>query len=169
MGLDFEIRLKVVEEEYPKSLKGSAISDFLAELKATPFKGTLAENEILITSDTVVWYKGNSLAKPSGKKEAIKMLKELSGDWHQVITSVTFTTDTSQKTVNHSTLVKFKNLNEAEIEYYVETFEPFDKAGAYGIQEWIGLIGIEEIRGAYTNVVGLPTHLVYKTLMSMVG
>ncbi len=169
MGLDFEIRLKQVEEVYPSSLKGSEISDYLAELKASAFDGSLVNKDILITSDTVVWYKGKSLAKPADKKEACEMLTELSNDWHNVITSVSFTTTTSQKTVNHKTRVKFKALAKDEIQYYVERYKPFDKAGGYGIQEWIGLIGIEEIQGSYTNVVGLPTQLVYKTLMSMVS
>lgn len=168
MGLDFEVRLKEVEEVYPKSLQGSEISDFLAELKASAFKGTLNENEIVITSDTVVWYQGKSLAKPADKDQAIEMLQELSDDWHEVITSVSFTTDSTQKTVNHTTKVKFKPLSDDEIHFYVENYEPYDKAGGYGIQEWIGLIGIEKIQGAYTNVVGLPTQLVYKTLMNMV-
>jgi len=169
MGLDFEIRLKQVEEVYPSSLQGSEISDYLAELKADAFDGSLEDNDILITSDTVVWYKGKSLAKPTDIKEACDMLTELSNDWHDVITSVSFKTSTSQKTVNHTTKVKFKALAPDEIRYYVEGYKPFDKAGGYGIQEWIGLIGIEEIQGSYTNVVGLPTQLVYKTLMHMVS
>jgi septum formation protein len=169
MGLDFEIRLKTVDEVYPETLRGSDISDYLAKLKASVFKGKLEHNEILITSDTVVWYQGKSLAKPANDQEAVEMLQELSDDWHDVITSVSFTTNTHQTTVNHTTKVKFKALSKEEIEYYVEKYKPFDKAGGYGIQEWIGLIGIEEIHGAYTNVVGLPTQLVYKTLMHMVN
>ncbi len=169
MGLDFEIRVKSINEVYPETLKGGEISDYLAVLKASALKNDLVNNEILITSDTVVWYNGKSLAKPADKKEALEMLEELSGDWHSVITSVAFTTNTSQKVVNHTTKVKFKELTKEEIEYYIENFKPFDKAGAYGIQEWIGLIGIEEIQGAYTNVVGLPTQLVYKTLIEMVA
>ena len=169
MGLDFEIRVKQVEEVYPSSLKGSQISDFLAELKASAFDGSLVNREILITSDTVVWYKEKSLAKPADIKEACEMLTALSNDWHDVITSVSFTTKTSQNTVNHTTRVKFKALTKNEIKYYVKKYKPFDKAGGYGIQEWIGLIGIEEIQGSYTNVVGLPTQLVYKTLMAMVS
>ena len=169
MALDFEIRLKQIEEVYPSSLKGSEISDYLAELKASAFDGSLAHKDILITSDTVVWYKGKSLSKPENIEDACEMLTALSNDWHDVITSVSFTTTTSQKTVNHKTSVKFKALTKNEIQYYVEKYKPFDKAGGYGIQEWIGLIGIEEIQGSYTNVVGLPTQLVYKTLMNMVS
>ncbi len=168
MGLNFEIRFKPVKEVYPKSLKGSEISDYLAERKASAFDGFLTHKDILITSDTVVWYKGKSLAKPADIKEACEMLTALSNDWHDVITSVSFTTNSSQKTVNHTTRVKFKALTKNEIQYYVEKYKPFDKAGGYGIQEWIGLIGIEEIQGSYTNVVGLPTHLVYKTLKEMI-
>ncbi|MDT7830106.1 Maf-like protein [Pricia sp. S334] len=168
LGLDFEIRLKPVEEVYPKKLRGSAISDYLAELKASAFEGSLASDEILITSDTVVWHNHKSLAKAKDAEEAHSMLKTLSGDWHEVITSVCFTTRTGQKTVNHSTKVKFRVLSEEEIRFYVKNYRPFDKAGAYGIQEWIGLIGIEKIEGSYFNVVGLPTHLVYESLLEIV-
>lgn len=168
MGLDFEVRIKSVEEIYPTALTGSEISDYLAALKASAFEGSLANNEILITSDTVVWYENESLAKAANAKEAFKMLRKLSDDWHEVITSVCFTTTKKQITVNNITKVKFKNLTDDEIDYYITNYEPYDKAGAYGIQEWIGLIGIEEIEGSYTNVVGLPTQLVYKTLTALV-
>jgi len=169
MDLDFETRLKPVEEVYPDELLGSAISDYLAQLKASAFEGTLANNEILITSDTVVWYKNTSLAKAKDTEEAVAMLETLSGNWHEVITSVCFTTPDHQRTVNRTTKVKFKQLTKAEIHFYVDNYKPFDKAGAYGIQEWIGLIGIERIEGSYANVVGLPTHLVYETLADMVS
>lgn len=168
MDLEFEIRLKEVDEVYPPSLKGSGISDYLAELKAKALQDSLTDKEILITSDTVVWHKGVSLAKPADKEEAVSMLKTLSNGWHDVITSVSFTTQTVQKTVNHTTSVKFKDLSLDEILYYIENYHPYDKAGGYGIQEWIGLIGIEEIKGSHSNVVGLPAHLVYETLMNMV-
>jgi septum formation protein len=118
----------------------------------------------VITSDTVVWHNGKSLAKAASDAEAREMLHRLSGDWHDVITSVCFTTEKKQLTKNNCTRVKFKKLETEEIEHYVSKYKPFDKAGAYGIQEWIGLIGIEEIRGSYTNVVGLPTQMVYETL-----
>lgn len=164
-GVDFEIRLKPVEEVYPENLQGPQISDFLAELKASAFDGTLKKNEILITSDTVVWLKGESLAKASNQQEAFDMLTKLSNNWHEVITSVCLKTTISQQTVNATTSVKFKKLTPDEIYFYIEKYEPFDKAGAYGIQEWIGAIGIEEINGSYNTVVGLPTHLVYNTLL----
>ena len=168
LGLDFQIQLKPIEEVYPDELIGFEISDFLAELKASAFEGDLNPKEILITSDTVVWHNNCSLAKAADSSEAYQMLKTLSDDWHEVITSVTFTTYKTQKTVKSTTKVKFKKLTDDEIWFYIKTHNPFDKAGAYGIQDWIGLIGIEEIKGSYTNVVGLPTHLVYKTLMNMV-
>jgi len=169
LQIDFEVRLKSVDEIYPEELQGSEISDYLAELKASAFKDNLSADEILITSDTVVWYENKSLAKASNDSEAFQMLKTLSADWHEVITSVSFTTSIEQKTVNHSTKVKLAELSDDEIWFYIHNYKPFDKAGAYGIQEWIGLIGIEEIKGSYTNVVGLPTHLVYKTLIEMAG
>ncbi|MCK0189060.1 Maf-like protein [Arenibacter sp. F20364] len=169
MGLDFKVHPIHLDEIYPDHLKGAEISDYLAELKAKGFNNKLGAMDILITSDTVVWHNNKSLAKPADLQEAFAMLKTLSNDWHQVITSVCFTTKGQQKTVNHCTKVKFKELTDWEIKYYIQNYNPFDKAGGYGIQDWIGLIGIEEIQGSYTNVVGLPTQLVYKTLMAMVG
>lgn len=167
LGLDFEVRPKSVEEIYPETLQGREISEYLAELKATPFKNELEPDHIVLTSDTVVWHNNTSLAKAAGKEEAFNMLRTLSGDWHEVITSVCFTTMDAQKTVSCTTKVKLKDFSDDEINYYIESCQPFDKAGAYGIQEWIGMIGISEIQGSYTNVVGLPTHLVYKTLMEL--
>ncbi|WP_425236844.1 Maf-like protein [Ulvibacterium sp.] len=169
LGLDFEIRLRPIEEKYPQELKGPEISDYLAQLKAAAFTGELKPNEILITSDTVVWHNEKSLAKPINTTDAFAMLKTLSGDWHEVITSVCFTTTSKQKIVTETTRVKFKKLTDEEIQFYVNTYKPFDKAGGYGIQDWIGLIAIKKIKGSYTNVVGLPTHMVYKTLTDMVG
>ena len=168
MDLDFEVRIKSVDEIYPSELKGAEISDYLAKLKAEVFKPDLQPKDILITSDTVVWHNNESLAKAEDSTEAESMLKKLSGDWHQVISSVCFTT-TKRQIIQHSiTEVKFKDLSKDEIQHYIKEYQPYDKAGAYGIQEWIGLIGIEEIKGSYTNVVGLPTQLVYKTLLQLV-
>lgn len=167
LGLDFEVRPKSVDEIYPEHLQGREISEYLAQLKATPFKQELQPKEIVLTSDTVVWHKGASLAKAATPQEAFEMLHTLSGDWHDVITSVCFTALDFQKTVSAVTEVKFKEFSDEEINYYIEQCQPFDKAGAYGIQEWIGMIGISEIKGSYTNVVGLPTHLVYNTLMNL--
>nr|WP_297782821.1 Maf-like protein [uncultured Allomuricauda sp.] len=167
LGLDFEVRPKSVEEVYPEALQGKEISEYLAKLKATPFLKELEPNQIVITSDTVVWHNNTSLAKAADKAEAIEMLRTLSGHWHEVITSVCFSTKDAQKTVSGVTRVRLKDFSDDEINYYIDTCQPFDKAGAYGIQEWIGMIGITEIQGSYTNVVGLPTDLVYKTLMEL--
>lgn len=162
LGVDFEIRLKPIEEEYPNRLKHFEISDYLAQLKALPFKNDLKENDILITSDTIVWHNGKALGKPSDKAEAFAMIKSLSNTSHEVITSVCFTTSTFEKTLNDTTKVTFKELTDEEINYYINTFKPFDKAGAYGVQEWIGQTGVTKLEGSYFNVMGLPTHLVYK-------
>lgn len=168
LGLDFEIILKPVEEEYPNRLRHFEISDYLAQLKAIPFKEELKENTILITSDTIVWHNNEALGKPKTRQEAFQMLSSMSGKTHEVITSVCFTTTSIEKTVNAITKVTFKDLTTEEINYYINTCQPFDKAGAYGIQEWIGQIGITKIEGSYFNVVGLPTHLVYKTLLGLI-
>ena len=169
LNLPFKVSVKDVEEVYPDTLKGAEIADYLALLKASAQKESLQEKEILITSDTVVWLSNESLAKPANPKQAYTMLRKLSGVWHNVITSVCFTTPEKQVVVNHTTRVKFKDLSDQEIWHYIDNYSPLDKAGAYGIQEWIGLIGIEEIQGSYTNVVGLPTQLVYNTLLEMLS
>lgn len=169
LGLDFEIRLKPINEDFPEQLKAAEIPVYLAELKAAALKDTLHSDEILITSDTVVWHQNEALAKPGNREEALAMLQRLSGDSHEVITAVSFTTTAGQRTIHQATQVKFKILTDEEILYYIDHFHPFDKAGGYGIQDWIGLIGIEEIKGSYFNVMGLPTHLVYKTLMDIAG
>lgn len=163
LDLDFTIQVKEIEETYSPELKHSEITDYLSKLKASVFTD-LSENDILITSDTIVWLNGNALGKPKDFEDAKKMLQNLSGKMHEVITSVCFTSKDFQKTVNDVTKVWFKTLSEAEINYYLKTYKPFDKAGSYGIQEWIGYIGIEKIEGCYFNVMGLPTRLVYKTL-----
>jgi len=168
MDLKFEVRIKSVDEVYPPELQGAEISDYLAKLKAEVFLTELQTKDILITSDTVVWHNKESLAKAANSSEAEEMLKKLSGDWHKVISSVCFTTIERQIVKHSITEVKFKNLSEDEIHHYINEYKPYDKAGAYGIQEWIGLIGIEEIKGSYTNVVGLPTQLVYETLSQLV-
>lgn len=164
LGLEFEIRLKPVDESYPDHLQGYEITDYLAQLKAAPFQEELSTGDILITSDTIVSLDGQALGKPTDPTQAGEMLRDLSGKRHEVITSVCFTTPVKQRTVNCSTLVQFASLTTQEIDHYINQYRPFDKAGAYGIQEWIGLIGIERIEGSYFNVVGLPTHLVYRTL-----
>ena len=169
LGLDFEIRLKPIAEDFPPRLKHFEISDYLAQLKALPFKNELKENDILITSDTIVWHNNQALGKPKNDIDAFNILKSLSNTTHEVITSVCFTTKNFEKTLNASTKVTFKNLTDQEIQYYIKTCKPFDKAGAYGIQEWIGQIGVTKIEGSYFNVMGLPTHIVYKTLNDIVN
>lgn len=164
LGLDFNVSIKNIEEIYPKTLKKEAITDYLAKLKAEPFTDDILENTILVTSDTIVWHNDKALGKPKDGDDAYKMLKSMSNATHEVITSVCFTTATDQKIVNTTTKVTFKPLSDDEIWYYIKNFKPFDKAGAYGIQEWIGATAISAIEGSYNNVVGLPTHLVYKTL-----
>ena len=165
--LDFEIKLKPVEEIYPNELKAEEITDYLSQLKAIPFKKNLNENEVIITSDTIVWHNNKALGKPKNKQEAFKMLKSYTNQWHDVISSVCFTTKQKQIIKNYSTRVHFKDLTDQEIEFYIDQYQPFDKAGAYGIQEWIGFIGIDKIEGSYFNVVGLPCHLVYETIKSL--
>ncbi|GGH44175.1 septum formation inhibitor Maf [Mangrovimonas yunxiaonensis] len=167
LGLQFEIKVKPIKEEYPSRLRHFEISDYLAQLKALPFKSELNANDLLITSDTIVWHNNKALGKPTSETEAFFMLSALSGSTHEVITSVCFTRKAYQKTVNSISKVTFKELSREEIEHYIKTYKPFDKAGAYGIQEWIGLIGITRIEGSYFNVVGLPTDLVYSTLNNL--
>ncbi|MEN8788225.1 MAG: Maf-like protein [Flavobacteriaceae bacterium] len=168
MGLDFILRPSQVDEIYPTHLQAFEISDYLAQLKANALKDTLQPDEILLTSDTVVWHRGKSLEKAENAQQAVEMLRKLAGDKHEVITSVCFTTTEHQITKHHSTIVTFGSLSDEEIDFYVDQFEPFDKAGAYGIQEWIGLVGITRIDGSYTNVVGLPTEMVYRTLSEFI-
>src|SRR5690606_22578999 len=169
LGLDFEIRLKPIKEEYPTRLKHFEISDYLAQLKAIPFKNELKDNDILITSDTIVWHNNKALGKPLDELDAVAMLKSLSNTTHEVITSLCFTTKTFEKTLNDITKVTFKHLTDEEIQYYIKTFKPLDKAGAYGIQEWIGQIGVTNMEGSYFNVMGMPTHLVYNVLNEIVN
>ncbi|WP_300439886.1 Maf-like protein [Christiangramia sp.] len=158
------IDVRPIDEIFPEHLKKEEITDFLSALKAEAFKKDLKKNQILITSDTIVYNDGKALGKPKDHKQAVEMIKSLSGKDHEVITSVCFTTTNEQKILNHTTKVTFSALSDKEIEYYVSNYKPFDKAGGYAIQEWIGLIGIEKIEGSYFNVVGLPTHEVYKTI-----
>ena len=166
LDIDFEIRLKDVEEIYPDHLKAEEITDFLAELKAAALTDTLSDNDILITSDTIVWHKNKALGKPTDKEDAFEMLKSLSGNTHDVITSVCIKNSSKSVTFNETTKVTFNTLTDEEINYYLENYRPYDKAGAYGIQEWIGLVAIAKIEGSYVNVVGLPVDKVYQHLVS---
>ena len=164
MDLDFEIRLKEIEEVFPDTLQGVEITNYLAELKATAFENEIASNEILVTSDTIVWLNNKALGKPRDYNDAFEILRCLSNTTHEVITSVCFKTVDKTETIHNITKVTFTALSDDEIRYYLDHYKPFDKAGAYGIQEWIGLIGITKIEGSYTNVVGLPTEKVYQYL-----
>jgi septum formation protein len=163
LHLDFTIDVREVEEIYPKELKGSDITDFLAELKASTFKN-LKENDILITSDTIVWMDDKAIGKPKDRNNAIKIFKELSGNKHQVITSICIKTSSEIKIINDTTDVYFKELTDDEITFYIDNFNPYDKAGGYGIQDWIGYIGVEKIEGSFFNVMGLPVHKLYTEL-----
>jgi septum formation protein len=164
LDLDFEIRLKDVEEIYPPELKAVEITDFLALLKANAFEGELQENEILVTSDTIVWHRNKALGKPKSAEEAFEMIKSMSGTTHEVITSVCFKTSSVYTLLNDITKVTFNTLSDAAILYYIENYKPYDKAGAYGIQEWFGFMAVAKIEGSYTNVMGLPTAKVYEYL-----
>lgn len=164
LGLQFEIRLKSIEEFFPPDLEGHEISDYLAISKAEPFKKELGSNDVLITADTIVWCEDEALNKPVDKNEARIMLSKLSGKEHEVISSVAITTDVNQEVIHETTRVKFKSLSEEEIEYYIEHYKPYDKAGSYGIQEWIGYIGIEWIYGSYFNVMGFPVQKFYERI-----
>jgi septum formation protein len=167
LDLDFEIRLKETEEVFPKDLKAHEITNYLAELKANAFSDELTKNDILITSDTIVWLENKALGKPKNAEDAFVMIQEMSGKAHEVITSVCIKTLERSVTFYETTKVFFLNLTDSEIKYYINLYQPFDKAGSYGIQEWIGLVGIEKIEGSYANVVGLPTHRLYYELMNL--
>jgi septum formation protein len=163
LDVDFEVRLKDVEEVYPDHLKGAEITDFLALLKAQALDD-LAEKEIVITSDTIVWHRDTALGKPKDYEDAFAMLSSLSGKTHEVITSVCIKNTGAINVFNETTKVTFNALSEDEIKYYLDNYKPYDKAGSYGIQEWIGLVAIARIEGSYANVVGLPVDKVYQYL-----
>ena len=167
LDLDFEIRLKEIEEIFPPELKAEEITNYLAELKANAFEGELQPNEILITSDTIVWHKNKALGKPKDAQDAFDILKSLSNATHEVITSVCFKTNTETTLMYEVTKVTFNELSDEAIRYYIENYKPFDKAGAYGIQEWIGFVGVSKIEGSYANVMGMPTDKVYEYLSNL--
>lgn len=168
LDIDFEIRLKEVEEVYPPHLQAEEITNYLAELKAKAFDGELKPNEILVTSDTIVWHNNQCLGKPRDEEDAFKMLQSLSNSTHEVITSVCFKTNSKIETFYEVTKVTFEFLSDEVIRYYLTNYKPFDKAGSYAIQEWIGYVGISKIEGSYTNVVGMPMHLVYQKMLTFV-
>lgn len=167
LNIDFEIRLKEVEEVYPPHLQGAQITDYLAVLKASALDDSATDDEIVITSDTIVWHEGKALGKPADRNHAFEMLKSLGGKTHEVITSVCIRHKGDSDVFNDTTKVTFNPLSDDEINYYLENYRPYDKAGAYGIQEWIGLVAIARIEGSYNNVVGLPVDKVYQHLLKI--
>jgi len=164
LGLDFEIRLKSVSEDFPSSLSAVEIAEYLAKTKAQAFISELKSEDILITGDTIVWHENKVLNKPKDSNEAFKMLKSLSGKSHQVISAACITSLEKSFLFHDVTKVYFNVLEDEEIDYYINNFPPLDKAGAYGIQDWIGKIGIEKIEGSFYNVMGMPVAKVYNAL-----
>ncbi|MZP55920.1 MAG: septum formation protein Maf [Bacteroidales bacterium] len=169
LGLKFEVIVRDYEEQYPEDLIGEEIALFLANGKAELFRRELNDNEIVITADTIVWCRQKVLGKPAGKEDAIKMIRELSGTTHEVITGVVLLSKKGEKAFCETTRVTFDKLTDNEIEYYIEKCRPFDKAGAYGIQEWIGIAGCSRVEGSYFNVVGLPAHRLYRELLDFIS
>ena len=165
LGLSFTVRTKDTDESYPDSVKNEDVAEYLAVKKADAFTGEIAENELVITADTIVLVDDTILGKPKDKDEAVSMLKKLSDKAHSVITGVCLMSKYNTESFSATTKVFFKELTDEEIDYYIDKYEPFDKAGAYGIQEWIGLVGVENIEGSYFNVVGLPIQRLYTELV----
>lgn len=165
LDIDFTIKVKEIDEVYPPTFKAEEITNYLAKLKANAFENLLSENEIVITSDTIVWLNNKPLEKPKNTEQAIAMLQELSNAVHEVITSICIKSIDKEKVFYNITKVHFKELTNNEIEYYVKKYKPFDKAGGYGIQEWIGFIGVTKLEGSYFNVMGLPVHKLYEELL----
>lgn len=165
LGIDFSVRIiKDIDESYPASLRGEDIPVFISGKKAEAYRRTIAEDELIITADTIVYDNDKVLGKPSSREEAINMLTELSGHAHEVITGVTICSRDKMKQFASVSKVFFDNLTGEEIEYYVDKYRPYDKAGSYGIQEWIGFVGVTRIEGSYFNVMGLPIQRLYKEL-----
>jgi septum formation protein len=167
MGLQFDVVAMDFDESWPEGLTGSGIAVHIAEKKARSFMGEISDNEILITADTIVWCNNKVLGKPSDSEEAVTILGEISGNTHEVITGVAILSKRGMIVFHESTSVTFEKMSEEEIRFYAENFSPFDKAGAYGIQEWIGIIGCSRIEGSYFNVVGLPVHRLYAELKNI--
>ena len=163
LGLDFEVRvMKGIDESYPDNLPSKDVAEFIASKKSSAY--SIASDELLITADTIVVVGQDILGKPHDREDACRMLRELSGKTHQVVTGVCLTTSKEQRRFSVTTDVTFKQLSDAEIEHYVDKYKPFDKAGAYGIQEWIGYIGVTALNGSYYNVMGFPVQRVYEEL-----
>ena len=167
LGIDFTVKvIGGIDESWPHDLKGEDIPLYISREKAAPYKSQIAPDELVITADTIVYVDGEVLGKPSDKADAKRMLRLISGRWHEVITGVTLMTAERERSFAVITKVRFCNLTDDEINSYVESGLPMDKAGAYGIQEWIGYVGVEAIEGSYFNVVGLPVQRLYRELMN---
>jgi septum formation protein len=164
LGIPFEVRIKEVEEIYPETLDIYKVPEFLADLKAAPLRSELKKGEVLLTSDTVVVFNNTILGKPKDEQHSFEMLSTLSGEIHEVVTGVSLSSTEKEISFSSLTKVYFSELSPEEIQHYIETFKPMDKAGSYGIQEWIGYIGVQKIEGCYYNVMGLPLHDVYAAL-----
>ena len=165
LDIDFEVKtLPDIEESYPETLEKEEIPVYVAKQKAYAYREYLEEDTLLITADTIVWLNGNVYGKPKNEQEAKLMLQILSGQTHEVITGVCLTGLKKQKSFYVSSKVKFAELQEDEIDYYVEKYKPYDKAGAYGVQEWIGYIGVEKLEGSFYNIMGLPVRVLYTYL-----
>jgi septum formation protein len=164
LGVDFEVKVHPVDETVPADLPADYAAAYLSKLKADSFPFPLSDGEILITADTIVIVRGKILGKPNSEMEAFEMIRGLSGTTHKVITAVTMKDSKRQITLEDEAKVTFRFLEEDEIWYYVRNYKPFDKAGAYGIQEWIGFVGVTGIEGSYFTVMGFPQHLVYQQL-----
>lgn len=157
LGLNFEVRIiKNIDESFPDDLIPEKVAEFIAGKKAGAYKDLISEKDLVITADTVVCCKNKILGKPSGRKEAVEMIKSLSGSVHYVYTGVCLLSKDKKDSFTSMTKVSFTTLTDEQINYYIDTFKPYDKAGAYGIQEWIGLVGVKSISGSYHNVMGLP-------------
>jgi septum formation protein len=167
-GLKFDVVIKEYEEIYPEDLDGEAIAKYVAHEKAASFKNEISDNEIVIAADTIVWCNGKVLGKPLDYKDAVRILKEISGNTHKVITGVSLLSRSRELTFSESTKVVFEALSEEEISYYINKYKPYDKAGAYGIQEWIGIVACSHIDGSYFNVVGLPVQRLYAELKNFI-
>ena len=167
-GVNFSVKTFTVKEDFPSTLIGKEISEYIVSKKNEPFEKIISNKEIVITADTLVWYNNKCFGKPKDKNDAKEMLALFSGKIHSVITSVGFLTSKNFEILTESTQVKYKDLNESEINYYVETVNPIDKAGSYGIQDWIGMIGVESIIGSYTSVLGLPIPQVINKITSII-
>jgi len=164
LNLNFNVEIIDVEENYPKSIVGVDIPMYLAEKKAKAFIPKMKDNTLLITADTIVWHEGKVLGKPVDENDARRMLQTLSGKTHQVITGVCISTLKHKKIFHVISEVRFSRLSPIEIDYYLENYQPYDKAGSYGVQEWIGYVGVEHINGSYFNVMGLPVQRLYNEL-----